>query len=188
MNEEKLRILKMLEDGKITAADAARLMEALEKSDSRPSERDIRKRWLHVVVTEDGEKKVNVKVPLALLKFGFRIAPHIAGMKLGGRNGKAASRQARADAKAKVQEAKERIREVKARLRDGDVGVDIEGMIGHTIEDALEEALESVDVDLGSVVQGLDLDTILEMARDAEFDGKLVDIHDDDEHVVVTLE
>lgn len=188
MNEEKLRILRMLEDGKITAADAARLIEALEKTESRPSERDIRKRWLHVVVTEDGEKKVNVKVPLALLKFGFRIAPHIAGMKFGKSHGSAASREAREAAREKVRAAKERIREMKARLRDGEIGVDLESMIGDTIEDALEEALESTDMDLGSVVQGLDLDTILEMARDADFDGKLVDIHDDDEHVVVTLE
>jgi len=36
----------------------------------------------------------------------------------------------------------------------------------------------------------LDLDKILEMAQDADFDGKILDVYDedDDEHVRITLE
>ena len=44
VNEEKLRILKMLEDGKIDAEKAVQLMDALDRADSRPSERELKKK------------------------------------------------------------------------------------------------------------------------------------------------
>lgn len=196
MNEEKLRILRLLEDGKITAPDAARLMEALEKTDSRPTERDIKKRWLHIVVTEAGDRKVNVKIPLSLLKFGFGFVPKTGAMKLGTAERKARIRAAKERSKERVKEARARIRAAKERLRDSNAGIDLDDILGGSIEDTIEDAIESsiesaietADGELSSVVEGLDLKKILEMARDADFDGRIVDVHDGDEHVTVTLE
>ena len=79
MNEEKSRILKMLEDKKITADEAMKLLEALDRTQAvRPSDRELKKKWLHVRVEKDGKQTVNLKLPLALLKFGFKFAPQHA--------------------------------------------------------------------------------------------------------------
>lgn len=74
MNEEKLRILKLLEEKKITSAEAMELLEAIGKPE--PAER--RGRLLRIRVYEGGsaEPKVNVNVPLGWAKF---MAPFIEG-------------------------------------------------------------------------------------------------------------
>lgn len=74
MNEEKLRILKLLEEKKISSAEAMELLEALGKG--APSER--RGRLLRIRVYEEGssEPKVNINVPLGWAKF---MAPFIEG-------------------------------------------------------------------------------------------------------------
>ena len=75
MNEEKLRILKMLEEKKISSAEAMELLEALGKSQSGGAARG---RVLRIRVYEGGsaEPKVNVNVPLGWAKF---MAPFIEG-------------------------------------------------------------------------------------------------------------
>lgn len=67
MNEEKMRILKLLEEKKISSADAMELLEALGKA--APAEK--RGRLLRIRVYEEGssEPKVNINVPLAWGKF-----------------------------------------------------------------------------------------------------------------------
>lgn len=74
MDEERMRILKMLEEGKITAEEAARLLEALEASRHReaPPERE---RWFRIRVTDlrTGKQKVNVNIPFGLVSLGFSI-------------------------------------------------------------------------------------------------------------------
>lgn len=76
MNEEKLRILKLLEEKKISSAEAMELLEALGKGGPAPGEG--KGRVLRIRVYEDGgtEPKVNVNVPLAWAKF---MAPFIEG-------------------------------------------------------------------------------------------------------------
>lgn len=73
MNEEKLRILKMLEEKKISSAEAMELLEALGKSQAGGGARG---RVLRIRVYENGaaEPKVNVNVPLGWAKF---MAPFI---------------------------------------------------------------------------------------------------------------
>ncbi|MEU9505946.1 hypothetical protein AB0D32_06665 [Micromonospora sp. NPDC048170] len=82
MNEQRRDILDMLAESKITAGEAERLIAALE-SDQPPaaSNRDVRPKgrakYLRVVVDalEDGEPaRVNVRVPLQLLRAGVRMA------------------------------------------------------------------------------------------------------------------
>jgi hypothetical protein len=66
MSEDRMRILKMVEDKKISAAEAAKLMAAMDT----PGDANGKARWLKVRVFEKGtdKPKVRVTVPLALLK------------------------------------------------------------------------------------------------------------------------
>lgn len=74
MNEERLQILKMLENGTIKADEAARLLEATEAS--QPAiESGGRVKWLRIKVQEAGKNTVNVRVPAALLGVANRFIP-----------------------------------------------------------------------------------------------------------------
>jgi hypothetical protein len=89
-SEERLRILKMVADKQITAAEGARLLEALRSADGEDPLRggQAKPRWLRVRVTDkaSGKSKVNVNLPVGLLdvglKMGARFAPDMAGMDL----------------------------------------------------------------------------------------------------------
>lgn len=71
MKEEKKRIMKMLEDGKINADEAYRLLEAIEKKGEKEG------KFFRVEVESEGEKKVNIKIPFVvatkLLKVGGKL-------------------------------------------------------------------------------------------------------------------
>ncbi len=80
MSEERMHILKMLEEGKISAKEAADLLAAVERP--KPSEPPHgRGRWMRVRVTDlaTGKTKVNVNVPMGLmdvaLRMGARFTP-----------------------------------------------------------------------------------------------------------------
>ncbi len=70
MDEEKMRVLEMIQEGKITAAEGASLLEAL--GDEKPgSEPQTRGRTVKVRVTEKstGAVKVNLAVPVGIVRF-----------------------------------------------------------------------------------------------------------------------
>lgn len=78
-SEERLRILRMVEEGKITPEEAARLLEALRTRSKPKSSPQVAKRlqgrWLRVRVYDaDGKAKVNVNLPLRLVDVGLTIA------------------------------------------------------------------------------------------------------------------
>jgi hypothetical protein len=81
VSEERIQILKMLEEGKITAKEAAELLAAVEKPQAESSPEALRGRWMRVLVTDlsTGKKKINVTVPLAMVdvavRMGARFAP-----------------------------------------------------------------------------------------------------------------
>ena len=79
MLDERLRVLKMLEAGQITADEAAKLLDALQAS-PRPSQASAG-RMLRVRVTEiaTGRVQASMNVPLVLAQTFAR-----AGMRLGG--------------------------------------------------------------------------------------------------------
>lgn len=93
-NEERLKILTMLQDGIINAEEAAQLLEALGDDRSRRTATDFTPppppgrpgRWLRVRVTDvdSGKTRVNVRLPVGLissgLKFGMRFAPEVEGL------------------------------------------------------------------------------------------------------------
>ncbi len=203
MDTEKLRILKMLEDKKITADEAARLLEALDRVGSRPTERELKRRWVHIRVEKDGDETVNVKVPLALLKLGFKLAPHALGGSVGhhGRHAERAHERAeRAKERAvKAHERAERAKEKVRRKLQAKFGPDADL---NELNGALAEAFEGVrwehepdppePPDAPGAPSGLgdldlDIEKILQLAQEDGFDGKLLDVYDDDEDKRVTI-
>ena len=78
-SEERMKILKMISDGKISAEEGSQLIAALsqrsEKS-SPASQRALSGRMLRVRVTDmrTGKTQVNVNVPLRLVDAGLNIA------------------------------------------------------------------------------------------------------------------
>jgi len=79
--EERLKILKMIQDGTITAEEGAKLLKALTSSSQKPRSRRASvqigsARWLRVRVTDmaTGKAKVNVNLPLKLVDAGINIA------------------------------------------------------------------------------------------------------------------
>ena len=75
MSEEKLQILKMVEEKKITAAEAAEVLEALENSSKELQiNKKMKAKWLRVkVLADDGKVKANVNIPLSLVDVGLKI-------------------------------------------------------------------------------------------------------------------
>ncbi|MCW5876554.1 MAG: hypothetical protein KIS85_06690 [Anaerolineales bacterium] len=78
-SEERLKILQMIQDGKISPADGAKLLEALARGSGRgvpgrPAADDGR--FLRVRVTDmfSGRNKVTVNLPLSLVSAGLGIA------------------------------------------------------------------------------------------------------------------
>jgi len=79
--EERLKILKMIQEGIITAEEGAKLLKALTSSSQKPrapraSIQVGGARWLRVRVTDmaSGKAKVNVNLPLKLVDAGINIA------------------------------------------------------------------------------------------------------------------
>jgi hypothetical protein len=75
--EERLRILKMLEEGTITADEAARLLQAL-NTGRGPAARAVtgrEPRWLRVRITDTNtqENKVSINIPMGLVRTGIRM-------------------------------------------------------------------------------------------------------------------
>ena len=201
MNEEKSRILKMLEDKKITADEAMKLLDALDRTESRPTDRELKKKWLHIRVEKDGRQTVNLKLPLSLLKFGFKFAPHHRHARRRDRVRMTAERaQARAErSRARVERAMAKMERKLHEKFGEDVQFNFNGVFAEVFEDAEGPVppVPPVPPVSGSPLDGildgdfdLDLDKILEMAQDADFDGKILDVYDedDDEHVRITLE
>jgi hypothetical protein len=81
MNEQRHQVLQMLAEGKITADEAERLINALEREqpESPPGaalRQKPRPKYLRVVVVDnsgDEPSRINVRVPLQLLRAGVRL-------------------------------------------------------------------------------------------------------------------
>ncbi len=98
--EERMKILQLLQEGRINADQAAQLLEALETSAARNtspkpgtfpaagslSNANTAGRWLRVRVTDTdtGKTRVNVRLPLSLvssgIRMGMKFAPEVEGL------------------------------------------------------------------------------------------------------------
>jgi len=89
--EERMEVLQMLESGAITAEDAARLLDALDRSDRQPlaAPEDLTEpvgqaaRRVRIKVSDAAGARVNLAVPLNLVDAGLGIAHRVAPNRLG---------------------------------------------------------------------------------------------------------
>jgi hypothetical protein len=79
--KEKLKIIQMLKDKEISTVEAAELLKAMDSSDSgksgeQPHTKEIKRgKWMRVRVTDigTGKIKVNLKLPIGILKTGLKL-------------------------------------------------------------------------------------------------------------------
>ena len=76
--EERIQILKMIEEGKISASEGAELIRALDQSSQKtqdPLKGASQPRWFRVRVTDiaNGRHKVNINIPIGLVNVGMKM-------------------------------------------------------------------------------------------------------------------
>jgi hypothetical protein len=75
MNNERIKILEMIQGGKITAAEGFELLKAIDDSEIKPNESVSNSgRFLRIRVVSGQHNKVNVNIPLNLLKVATKFA------------------------------------------------------------------------------------------------------------------
>jgi hypothetical protein len=96
VKEERLQVLKMIQEGIITPEEGARLLAAMgDRTPTPPKppkapEAPVRERpvynprWLRIKISDKRNEstKVNITIPLPLLDWGLRIAEESAGVNL----------------------------------------------------------------------------------------------------------
>ncbi|HEY3687168.1 MAG TPA: hypothetical protein VGL93_29295 [Streptosporangiaceae bacterium] len=128
MNEQRRQILEMLAAGKITAEEAERLIDALERQrpESPPgaaSGPKPRPKYLRLIMNSDdpsGPSRINIRVPLQLLRAGVRLTSLIPDQAL---------------------------TKINAELDKSGVPIDLTQLKPHHIEDLIDQ-LDDVTVDL----------------------------------------
>ncbi len=80
--EERMKILKMIEEGKLSPEEGAQLLSALGRKSAAgiPGLSTGGAKWLRVRVTDlhTGRSKATVQIPLALMDAGMKIGAHFA--------------------------------------------------------------------------------------------------------------
>ena len=75
--EERMRILQMIQEGKVTAEEGARLLQALGSSSRNtpppPPARDPRLLRVRITDMDSGKTKVNVNIPMGLVNVGIKL-------------------------------------------------------------------------------------------------------------------
>ncbi|HEX7557431.1 MAG TPA: hypothetical protein VF338_12455 [Leptolinea sp.] len=93
-SEERFHVLKMIQEGKITAEEGVKLLDALERGETGQSKNKSSEqgrinsapRWMRVVITDLNTKKekINIRLPANVLnaghKLGARFAPNLTGL------------------------------------------------------------------------------------------------------------
>src|SRR5262249_38184642 len=125
MTDNRRQILDMLANGKITAEEAERLIAALERGGATAMSESDKIKYLRVLVDTkdpiDGPTKVNVRVPMQLLRAGVRLTGVIP-----------------ASAREEVNNA----------LRKEGIAFDINNVTPQNLEELIEQLRElTVDVD-----------------------------------------
>ncbi len=98
-SDERLRILRMIQEGKITPEEGIQLMEALDAGNKNlgkrtppeppapPAARSARYLRVRVTDTDSGKVRVNVRLPISVvtagLKMGARFSPEVEGLDVG---------------------------------------------------------------------------------------------------------
>ena len=85
--EERLRVLKMIQNGQITANDGARLLENLREherdqveEERQPASQEQHSRLFHIRVTDlkTGQQKIDMRIPWGLVNVGVNMGARFA--------------------------------------------------------------------------------------------------------------
>lgn len=79
--EERMKILKLIEEGKVSAEEGAKLLSALAAANRPLSGLSASgAKWLRVRVTDvnSGRSKATVQIPISLMEAGMKIGAHFA--------------------------------------------------------------------------------------------------------------
>jgi hypothetical protein len=84
MSDDRRRILDLLKNGSISVAEADELLQAVEpEPGGRAGAPDVPEgnvalkksyQYLRVIVTESGQQKVNIRVPMGIMRAGIKLA------------------------------------------------------------------------------------------------------------------
>lgn len=78
LKNEKLQILKMVEEGKISSDEGIKLLEAIENANNNDSV-NKKAKWIKVKVLDaDDKNKVDVTIPVSLVNVGLKMANKIS--------------------------------------------------------------------------------------------------------------
>lgn len=78
MSEERKLVLEMLKQGKISVEEAESLLEDSPSTDlavAEPAKPSKNKKFLKVLIREDGKNKVNINFPIGLAEAGLKLIP-----------------------------------------------------------------------------------------------------------------
>lgn len=82
LEEEQRKILELLQDGKINADEATKLLEALRQQERTGQSRTYKPRWVRIRVTDTNSDRVRVNMtfPIGVVRAGLRAGGRIAGI------------------------------------------------------------------------------------------------------------
>lgn len=79
LKNEKLQILKMIEEGKVSSEEGVKLLEALEGTSSKTLAGTPKAKWIKIKVFDPDDKtNVDVNIPISLINIGLKIANKVA--------------------------------------------------------------------------------------------------------------
>jgi hypothetical protein len=84
-SDERMMILKMIEEGTVSADEGARLLSSVDRGNDKTPRQVVKRakssgKWFRVRVTDTrtGTNKATVSLPLALMDWGLRVGAHFA--------------------------------------------------------------------------------------------------------------
>ena len=83
MSTDRLRILKMVQEGKVSPEEGENLIQALGETPSIENTPAKNHKFLKIRVRQGDKTKVNVTIPMSLAKLGLKFIPKDAQMTLG---------------------------------------------------------------------------------------------------------
>ncbi|MFW6311969.1 MAG: SHOCT-like domain-containing protein [Nanoarchaeota archaeon] len=78
MSDERLRILKMVEEGKLSVEEANELLNTMDGVTEKEKKVKKKPRFLKILVEENGDGKVDIAIPLSLAKTALKFIPNRA--------------------------------------------------------------------------------------------------------------
>lgn len=82
MEEEKVRVLNMVKEGKVTVEEAMKILEALGTPQEEPELRESKAKWFRVRITDlkTNTPKVSVNLPIGLVDWALRTGTKVASL------------------------------------------------------------------------------------------------------------